>query len=293
MNPMFTQQIVAGNVSPVVIDWIYRVQKNGGAKPGQNTISAVNHLYKNLATTTILGKIKSLNCYVPDNLIAAITPLINTYGKDPWLNNNNQFVIGDLTINGLKGNGSDQFSPSLAKLLDTGVSGSNYSNDNTAGITIYAYTTGLSADAGTYEAGYTNDDGSDGASLSFHDNNANIFRFWAFNLNNGGCLFNSTGSGYLSGNRISSTDMRMYFANTFNAHSQVAINTGLNTGTRAAHNIFVHAAYHWNAGSLYEFGASPSRISFAAIHDGLTGGESSQFFSFIQSYRKQIGGGWV
>ncbi len=290
---MFSQQIVAGNVSPVVVDWVNRVQKNGGAKPSQNTIVAVNDFYHNIASTTILGKVKSLNCYVPDNVIAAITPLINTVGRDPWLNNNNQFVAADLTINGLKGNGSDQFNTSVVKFLDTGVSGSNYSNDNTAGLTVYAYTTGLSADAGTYEAGYTNDDGSDGASISFHDNNANIFRFWAFNLNNGGCLFSSTGSGYLSGNRISSTDMRMYFANASIAHSQVAINTGLNTGARAAHNIFVHAVYHWNAGGLVTFGASPSRLSFAAIHDGLTSNESGQFFSFIQAYRQQIGGGWV
>lgn len=173
MNPMFSQQIVAGSISPIVVDWVNRIIKNGGTKPSQNTISSINHFYHNIASTTIFGKIQSLNCYVPDNLIAAITPLIKTYGNDPWLNNNSQFVIGDLTINGLIGNGGTQFNQSTVKYLNTGVLGTNYSSDNTAGLTLYVYAAGLNTggDGGTYDAGYTNDDGSDASALSFRYHN--------------------------------------------------------------------------------------------------------------------------
>jgi hypothetical protein len=296
MNPMFSQQIVAGNVSPVVVDWINRIIKNGGTKPSQNTISAVNRFYHNIDSTTIIGKIKSLNCYVPDNLIACLTPLINTYGNDPWTNYNNNFVAGDLTINGLIGNGGAYYL-TTTKYLDTGVLGTNYLNDNTAGLTVYAYTSGLNAggDGGTYDAGYTNWDGTDGDALSFHRSNGNTFGFWAYNINDGTCLFSSTNTGYLSGNRISISDERMYFANSSNTHAQVGNTVTSGTGTRGAHNIYVHAGYLWSNSPIGPdpFGASTSRISFAAVHDGLTASESSQFFNFIQAYRQQIGGGWT
>jgi hypothetical protein len=298
MNPMFSQQIVGGNVSPVVIDWVIRVQKNGGTKPSQNTISAVNHLYHNIATTAILGKIKALNCYVPDNLTACLTPLLKTYGNDPWTNSN--FVSADLTINGLVGNGGSQFGG--AKYLITGVLGTDYSADSTAGMTLYAYTSGLNgSDGGTYDAGYTNDDGSDGTSLSFHRSNATTLAYWAYKDNDGGALggecdfnwgsFPSMGQGYLSGNRISTSDQRLYFGNSSNPHAQVGNTVTVGTGARGAHSIYFHTTNHWNFGG--PFGASTSRISFAAIHDGLTASESSQFYSFIQSFRQQIGGGWV
>jgi hypothetical protein len=289
MNPMFSQQIVAGNISPIVVDWVNRVQINGGTKPSQNTILAVNHFYHNIASTTILGKIKSLNCYVPDNLTACLTPLINTYGNDPWTNYGS-FVSADLTINGLISDG-------VSKFLNTGVLGTNYSTDSTSGLTIYGYVSGQGGDIGTYDAGYTNDNGSDAAAISFHFTNNLILGFLAYNFGDGVSEYTYTpasfGKGYLSGNRISTSDERMYFANSSNAHAQVGNTITSGTGTRGAHNIFVHAVFHWNAGGTTPFGISTSRISFASIHDGLTINESSQFYNFIQSFRQQIGGGWV
>ena len=295
---MIPSQIVGGNISPVVVDWVNRVQNNGGAKPSQNTISAVDHFYRGLDATTILGKVKSLCCYVPDNVIACITPLIKAYGYDPWLNNNNQFVSSDLTVNGLMGNGAGYSNQSVVKYLNTGVLGTNYSS-NTAGLTVYAYTAGLQlgGDGGTYDAGYTNSAGSQAVAMSFLWHNSYQLAFFAYGESGNAAATYSYSPppyyyGYLSGNLASGTNETLYFANSSYPHALVGSSTY--TGAAAAYPIYVHAVNHTDASPpQITFGASTSRISFVAIHDGLTSNESSQFFNLIQTFRKRIGGGWV
>jgi hypothetical protein len=80
--------------------WLNRIAAQGGAAPSANTINAVNTFVYALNTAGIAGKMVSVNCFVPDNLTAAITPL---YRNGPWLNVG--FGPGDLSVNGLTGNG--------------------------------------------------------------------------------------------------------------------------------------------------------------------------------------------
>jgi hypothetical protein len=58
-----------------------------------------------------------------------LLPLLVGGGNDPWTNSN--FISGDLTINGLVGDG-------FSKALNTGIIPSTcYPNANSAGLTIY------------------------------------------------------------------------------------------------------------------------------------------------------------
>jgi hypothetical protein len=96
---------------PVVTDWSTRVVANGGALPSQTSIIAMETLRSSLVTQGLTNKIYSLCIFVPDSVIAASTPLIKNKGADPWTNNG--FVSGDLSIQGLKGDGT--------KWLDTAI----------------------------------------------------------------------------------------------------------------------------------------------------------------------------
>ena len=273
-----------------VLNWSSRIVANGGVAPSHNTMVAVNNFYNGLAATPIMSKIKSLNCYAPDNLMACLTPLINTYGNDPWTNFNNNFKLEDLTVNGLMGNGGSAGS-STVKYLDTGVLGTNYSSDSICGLTVYAYTKGPGGDSNSCDAGYSDKYGTDSTVLSFYRGNTNTFEYCGYNLSDGACTFNSTDVGYLSGNRITNANECMYFANSSNAHTLVGNVVTTGTGTRGAHKIFVHAFNYWQGGE--NWAASTSRISFAAIHDGLTSSESATFFTLIDTMRRQMGGGYV
>jgi hypothetical protein len=94
-------------IDPVVANWALRVSINGGASPSTNTQIALTTFMQSLYNNNIYSKMISVNCLVPDNLIAASTPLIFIAGNSLWTNHN--FVSGDLTVNGLLGNGSSKY----------------------------------------------------------------------------------------------------------------------------------------------------------------------------------------
>ena len=86
----------------VVASWAERVVINGGVKPLQSTIDTLYTFYNGLVSAGLADKMIAVNCFVPDNLIAAITPLIvhpEVGGFDPWTNVG--FVAGDLSPAGL------------------------------------------------------------------------------------------------------------------------------------------------------------------------------------------------
>jgi hypothetical protein len=92
--------------------WAARVVTNGGSAPSTSTIRSIAFFFDDIFAANLQSKFYFLNIFAPDNLTAAITPLIATVGNNPWTNSG--FVAGDLNEYGLKGNGS-------SKLLDTGL----------------------------------------------------------------------------------------------------------------------------------------------------------------------------
>lgn len=88
MNLTFASQMRVSQIHPQVVNWYQRVKTAGRATPGFQTMNALNTFYNGLVQNNLSVSFKSLNCIVPDNLIAATVPLINNYGNSPWINTN-------------------------------------------------------------------------------------------------------------------------------------------------------------------------------------------------------------
>jgi hypothetical protein len=93
--------------------------------------------------------------------------------------------------------------------------------------------------------------------------------------------------GYFSTNRISSTDLRMFWANSTNAHQQFST-------TVTASNSFGFPSASLQLFSLdLSSGFTNATISFSAFHQALTAAESANFFNAVQALRTALGGGFV
>lgn len=259
-----------------VANWVSRVISNGGGDPTRNTKIAVNDFVLGLKADGIFSQIVAASCLVPDSLIASITPIIKVAGNDPWTNSN--FVGSDLTIAGLKGNGGN-------KTLDTGVniSSGNFSLTS-IGMTLYAAVTPTVGFDSLQDAGGGAND------FGIITNLSGVSFFDCFN-NTGGqgrISGSSQGAGYYSGNRIASNNTALYYASSTSTHAPIATSTG-NGGS------FPNFLWPLFTGAT---AGSPNngcdvRLSFAAIHSGLTSTNSSNLFSRVQTFRHTLGGGFV
>ena len=93
----------------VATDWTNQVVANGGAAPAVATWAAMANFTDSLITNLYLSpKMSSVNAIAADSLIAAQTPLLRGVRSEA-LSNNHNFVSGDLTVNGLKGNASNKY----------------------------------------------------------------------------------------------------------------------------------------------------------------------------------------
>ena len=279
---MKSSLLLLNGLEKPVIDWIKIVQSNGGATPSGNTNRALSNFYAKLRSSGLNNKIKSLNAFVPDNLIAAQTPLISTVGSSIWSNTN--FVTGDLTINGLKGNGSNKY-------LNTGITCNSIFSTSNMGVTLYVpeNSAGVGHNYGcANDPGYTNDC---------------VGTFW---VSGAGVFMDSYNTVVTTGGRYTIT--------------QVANWTGLLSMQRTANNVFnaywqkpgaavvlAQGPYANSGGSvptttMYAFCSNSStapsfysgdRMSILAFHDGMTAAETIQFGALIKSLRQQLGGGYV
>lgn len=264
-------------------DWARRVIANGGAKPSATTIAAMEVFRLGMISAGLDTKMHSLCVFVPDSLIAATTPLFVGIGSDPWTNNN--FVTGDLTVEGLKGNGTN-------KSLNSGVQAKS----------------GKAINSGTGNVGMTvviteTDSNGAGTNMGWQDGSTTQLLLIA------GGVFGAAGqtyfttyrpsgsdylnfvdwnrSGYVSANSVSST-LSVYGASPLVAHALVGSQGGVTTHATASNDtIFVFSSN--SAGTAGSWRAE--RMSFAAIHDGLSSSESATFSSLIFTLRAALGGG--
>jgi hypothetical protein len=100
---------------------------------------------------------------------------------------------------------------------------------------------------------------------------------------------NSSWTGFTSLNRTSSSSLVAYKANSGVGHTSIASNANVG-GTLPSASIRCLATC--NTGSIVS-NWSTKRLSFAAVHLGLTSSESSAFFNAIQALRVAFGGGFV
>src|ERR1035437_631247 len=265
-------------IDPLVTSWTYRVVNNGGAAPSNNTNTALSIFMRSLYDTDIYKKMIVVNPLVPDSLIASLTPLILVNGNSLWTNNS--FVSGDLTVNGLTGNGT-------TKYLKTGILASNvYSSVNDNGLTVYVSSgsNGNHYDVGTYQSNTQfNELRSDmGGSTSYDCYNSSTGRL---------ILTTPTtlGIGFYCSTRTNSTNEYIYVANSVFPFSQVAGPGGSSAGTLPTIEYYVFTLN--NIGSPLYY--STKCLSFVAFHHGLSSSEAQSLYNAIQTLRTALGGGYV
>jgi len=268
------------DIDPIVASWSGRVTAGGGSIPTLTTLEALTDFTYGLKADNIFTKMISVNAFVPDSLIASITPVIQTSGSSVWTNNN--FVSADLTVNGLLGNGSN-------KWLDTGVNVSTaYGNDTSAGLSVYESTTTVSNVCAIGAAANSSTTGLELFTNSF--GGAILFDCWN-NSNSTGRLATSvpTASGFTSGNRTAANDFRTYFGNSNIPFAQQGIQA--TTGNSHSDTNFTIGCFvdHVTTGNFF---FSNRRMSFAAIHTGLTSTECNNFFNRVQTLRQAFRGGF-
>jgi hypothetical protein len=267
--------VTGHSMNPVVSSWATRVVANGGAAPTTATKNALNTFYNGLVTDGIDTAIIALDAFVPDSLIACLTPLVVHAGNDPWTN------IGSLTgasvsTSGLLINGSTQ-------CLDSGVVASvSFSSNNDFGISAYTgNNSGLySLQAGAY-------DNTNIAEIDIQQVGSGILAgAWnAWNINVAGLL---TGAifGFTSVSRI--TTLAAYQANSVIGFNTVT--SGVAGGlTRPAVSIAVAGR---NTSGVFSPTIRSAWYSFCAIHHGLTAAQTQKLFNRVQTLRTTLGGGF-
>ncbi len=277
--PYISSSASGTSYDPAITDWAARVVSNGGAAPSDATKSALNTFYLGLSSNSILSKMIAVCCFVPDNLIASITPLIKVAGNDPWTNTS--FVGGDLTSAGLKGNGS-------TKYLNTGVvPNSAFASNQDIGLTLY--NSSDNTDACEYDISAT-DNPATLTILSFYHSCGGVDYFDCNDTVQGRTSgADSAFLGYVSGNRTSNTAAAIYKANSSTAHTTVGSSV-VSGGFRPSFALYAYAS---NRGGTLDGSLSAKRYSYVAIHLGLSSGESSAHYNLVQAMRTSLGGGFV
>lgn len=273
--------------NPIVVNWQNRVVNGGGSSPSITTLNILNTFYNGLVSNGIASLMVNVNCFVPDSLQAALTPLIATSGNgsstgtntNSWVNTN--FVSADLSINGLKGDGS-------TKYLNSGVIPSNCLGAQSAGVTIYNAFSEISTnvDAAVYSGGTQ---GQLLLILNYTGPGAffDVYSDSSGRINGSAAL--AGGVGYTSGNRTNSTTSYLYKATSAISHVAIAGPGGTNVGSAPTKELTFYC--YNNNGSMTQFVAK--QFSFAAVHFGLTEAQSSALFNLVQAMRTSLGGGYV
>ena len=258
-------------------DWSTRVQANGGAAPSANTLAAVSNFCGALDAAAISIKMMLVNVFAPDNLIASITPLFKVYGNDPWTNAN--FVAADLTVHGLKGNGT-------SKSLDTGAIPNTVFSGSAlqGGMSLY----NTFPDVGVGADIYVNNVNDSFILYCCNAGNATAL-IWSIGNGQASATGLPLGLGFTSSSRLSATSMNIYTANSTVAFSSIAsIATTLGV---PAHTYSIYIFAKNISGTINSW--TSKRFSFAAIHSGLTLAETQSLYNAVQQMRQAFGGGWI
>jgi len=277
-------------IHTTVQDWSYRVQKNGGALPSGTTQRALSDFMKGADAYNLTSKMKSVVCFVPDNLIAAITPLVKVVGNDPWTNTN--FIASDLTIAGLKGNGSDKYLTTNIKANQLSALPLPVADSH---VVVYVSVGAIEAKV---EWGGTD---APGSTLSFrlygHYTTPNVTATQNYGDNTGLNYTQPSAvvpyTGYICSNRISSSvivgSRDIFLASSTLAHSSSISSATLSTTQPTSTGILVFCGSEGGGASNF----STKRYSFASMGNGLTSIESNNLFNLVQTMRRQLGGGYV
>lgn len=270
-------------VADPVDDWAARVVKNGGAAPSAGTVTAMKAFVTTLKSANLFAKMRAVCCLVPDNLIAAITPLIHRFGNDPWTNHD--FVEGtDLSVAGLKPGGG-------ARYLDSGfIPASHFGSASDQGISMIVSLT--SGSAGVVDIGCRN------TGLGTPESFLRTLSNGLFNNNR---LSGVTVSGnspafgnyFISGNLTSLLSPNQQVATGNAAHAFAVRGSGANAIFPAQVPTVPYYVFGENDNNGGVINSTDHRMSFVAFHDGLIVADQTALFNAAQALRTALGGGNV
>ncbi len=265
-------------------DWADRVEVNGGPRPTQATIDAAATFWASVVAAGISSKMIAVNMFAFDgSFVCARTPLIVGPGIDPWAGNIPDTVVY-FSANGVKGSNVG------VTYLSTGViPTATPMGDYDAGLTAYVYDgsvedtseMGVIEDAPYQKAAYMQSSRASGGTNSFGD------------VGNNTALSEAIGAaweGYISINRTAQTELKLYKANSVTPHYLAASNAAPTAAWEASMiwPIYTHAI---NIANLSVATSTNHRLSFAAIHLGLTQAQSLSLYNAVQALRTALGGG--
>lgn len=269
---------------PVVIDWLNRINMNGIPLPSEDTIRAVCDFCTALRVDGIMDKMLVVNPIIPDSFLAMRYPLIYQVGNgnSPFINFN--FVAADLNNDGLQGRGGLP-----ATSFDTGfIPSSHWLDTPSAGITAYESEISITGfldetDVGCYSLLPTQRD----TFLRCYDNaNSTDGEGWTLVTSLCTAVKADTPSLY-SWNRTSDVLANLYMNN-----NPVAIAT--NNFDQSLASVPDKSVYFmaFNDNGISNF-STGRRISFMAIHEGLTAAEVGFLYAAVYDLRAALGGGYV
>lgn len=259
-------------------DWANRVVANGGAMPSQATIQAQSDLLN--AISSLSSRIWHLNSIVPDSIIAMRTPLIKTFGADPWTSHIVGTGGGALTVNGWQSSTDDV----NGTVWDTGVNASlipSFGLTN-GGMSAYLAT---AVDSGNSLVSAIQFPGSffllpfsvGQSEILCFDNPSQAFAASPTNV-----------KGFYCGSRTAVNNINLYYASSLDPWAVLA--NGNVNNIQVPPNATIAAGGDHVAG-LYT--VTKQTFSFMAIHDGFSSADGQILFNAVQAFRVALGGGFV
>lgn len=252
-------------------------------------ILALNTFVLGLRADGLWSKMLEVNCFPAAGSISiAGTPLLlgpsgPKSGLYQWQNSNGNLVDGDVTINGIAGNGTNKF-------LWTGIRpNGTFPSADDCGIDVYLSTINANSeyDAGGYGTSGVN------PLFAIAANNAGNFRGHAWdNVGVAPELLSASPNlaGLYSISRIGALDFRSYFSNSTNPVAQQAASLLASNQTWFTdQQIGVLAIIFAGAPVLL----STRRMSYFAVRRGFTFAEHQLYAPRVQALRVALGGGFA
>lgn len=253
--------------------WADRVVANGGARPSQTTIDIADNFILSCSIFGFQSKLRMVNIFAPDNLIACCTPLFSNEGTAAWTNNN--FLDGDLSVNGLTGNGS-------TKYLQTAFNPtSHFASATNAGWSSYVVggsMPGVGSEAVTMGCS----DATNNMLNNFYNNGVGGQTYlYTFNSTAGTTSPVSVVTGFFTGETSASNSQVLY------KNKSVYISSTY--GGSALINVNITAfAEKTNTSVIRKY--APWTIAFLSCHDFLNGTEVGNFNDAVKVMRTKFGG---
>lgn len=264
-------------------NWAARVVANGGAAPSAGTKTALETFGNALATNGLITKFYALNAIVPDSLIAALTPFICAVGNTIWVNNG-PFVGGDLTVNGLKGDGATKYLITGVNVPDILALPGGLDPNTSFGMDFYDT---LSSNSSTCEIGAESNTVDRGINLLCQFTGTTLWDC-PYLAGTGRISFTTVrGQSFILGNRTASNSQQIF---DYNSGGFV---TRVNGTTNVAGSPLVQIPFYaWGSNRTLGLLYSDKRGSFVAIRQGLTVTQAQTYCGLVQALRTSLGGGF-